>query len=91
MRALRDAFASDVAGSTTPQRPIRLRIGQRCRVEGVLHAYLGPAYLNGEAELVHVFARREWRPGTPGQLPVSLVRDPDLADLVIPIQRSLLS
>ena len=66
----------------------RLRIDQRCRVDGVMHAYLGCARLDGE--LLHVFARCEWRPDTPDQQAVSLVRDTDLGAAVVPLRGSLI-
>lgn len=55
--------------------PKNLRIGVRYRVNGILHEYLGPAHLPDEEALAHVFLRNEWRPNTPGQLPLTLVRD----------------
>ncbi|MDF1597895.1 MAG: hypothetical protein P1T08_17585 [Acidimicrobiia bacterium] len=55
--------------------PKDLRIGVRYRVSGILHEYLGPAHLPDEEALAHVFLRNEWRPNTPGQLPLTLVRD----------------
>lgn len=73
---------------TTSGRSLRLRVDQRCRVDGILHAYLGPAHLDDEEELLHAFARCEWRPNAPDQLLVTLVRDRDLAASVVPIRRS---
>jgi hypothetical protein len=52
---------------------MQLLIGLRYRVEGILHEYLGPARLPGESGIAHVFLRNEWRPNTPGQLPLTLV------------------
>jgi len=57
---------------------MRLFIGLRYRVEGVLHEYLGPARLPGESALAHVFLRNEWRPDTPGQLPLTLVEESEV-------------
>jgi hypothetical protein len=90
MHARRDALVSDITRSN-PARSFRLRIGQRCRVDGVLHTYLGPAHLRDVDSPVHVFHRDEWRPYTPDQLPVSLVRERDLLASVTPIQRSFLT
>jgi hypothetical protein len=56
---------------TTPKR---LTIGLRYRVDGILHEYLGPAQLP-DSEIAHVFLRNEWRPDTPGQLPLTLVAE----------------
>lgn len=90
MRAHQESEESDGARATTSGRSPRLRVDQRCRVDGVLHAYLGAAHLDGEDETLHAFARCEWRPNTPGQLPVTLVREDDLADSVVPIRRPLI-
>ena len=54
---------------------LRIQIGDSCRVDGVIHSYLGDAHLPDGEGIVYVFARREWLPDTPGQLPVTLVRD----------------
>ncbi len=59
-----------------------LRVGIRYRVSGILHEYLGPAHLHGEAEKVHVFLRNEWRPDTPDQLPLTLVPGPAVGQSV---------
>lgn len=61
---------------------MRLFIGLRCRVEGILHEYLGPARLPGGSEIAHVFLRNEWRPDTPGQLPLTLVEDSSVDEVV---------
>lgn len=61
---------------------MRLLIGLRYRVEGILHEYLGPARLPGGSELAHVFLRNEWRPNTPGQLPLTIVAEPEVDDTV---------
>lgn len=61
---------------------MRLLIGLRYRVEGILHEYLGPARLPGGSGLAHVFLRNEWRPNTPGQLPLTLVGEDDVDDAV---------
>jgi hypothetical protein len=90
MRADQEFEESDGTRTTTNSRSPRLRIDQRCRVDGVLHAYLGPTHLADEGELLHAFARCEWRPNTPGQLPVTVVRDSDLAASVVPIRRPLI-
>ena len=57
---------------TTPKR---LAIGLRYRVDGILHEYLGPAQLPDRGGIAHVFLRNEWRPDTPGQLPLTLVAE----------------
>lgn len=90
MRAHQEVEESDGTRNTTSSESLRLRVDQRCRVDGVLHAYLGAAHLDGEEEVLHAFARCEWRPNTPGQLPVTLVREVDLADSVVPICRPLI-
>lgn len=90
MQALRDALVSDITRSK-PARVIRLRVGQRCRVNGVLHTYLGPAHLDDTKTVVHVFHRDEWRPQTPDQLGVTLVRDRDLTTSVTRVQTSMLT
>ena len=61
-----------------------------CCVDGVLHAYLGTAHLEGEKQPFHAFARYEWRPHTTGLLPVTLVREDDLAESVVPMRRPLI-
>lgn len=61
---------------------MRLLIGLRYRVEGILHEYLGTAQLPNDSGLAHVFLRNEWRPNTPGQLPLTLVAEDDVADAV---------
>jgi hypothetical protein len=55
--------------------PKNLRIGVRYRVSGILHEYLGSAHLPDKGALAHVFLRNEWPPDTPGQLPLTLVKD----------------
>lgn len=69
------AEASNTDHSDDEERRLEenLRVGLRYRVSGILHEYLGPARLPDEAETVHVFLRNEWRPDTPGQLPLTLV------------------
>lgn len=54
---------------------MKLFIGLRYRVEGILHEYLGPALLPGGSDIAHVFLRNEWRSETPGQLPLTLVEE----------------
>lgn len=61
---------------------MRLLIGLRYRVEGILHEYLGPARLPDGSGLAHVFLRNEWRPNTSGQLPLTLVAEDDVDDAV---------
>lgn len=61
---------------------MRLLIGLPYRVEGILHEYLGPARLPDGSKLAHVFLRDEWRPNTPGQLPLTLVGEVDVDDAV---------
>jgi hypothetical protein len=61
---------------------MKLFIGLRYRVEGILHEYLGPARLPGRSEIAHVFLRNEWRPDTPGQLPLTLVEESTVDELV---------
>lgn len=61
---------------------MRLLIGLRYRVGGILHEYLGPARLPGGAEIAHVFLRNEWRPDTAGQLPLTIVAEPEVDDTV---------
>lgn len=63
---------------------VRLFIGIRYRVDGVLHEYLGPARLPGESDIAHVFMRNEWLPDTPGQLTLTLVADQDVDEMVTP-------
>jgi hypothetical protein len=53
----------------------RIRVQDRCRIDGAAHVYLGPADLPDSEVIVHVFARREWRPGTGRQPRFTLVRD----------------
>jgi len=65
--------ASPVRVAANPQ--MRLFIGLRYRVRGVLHEYLGPASLPGGNKIAHVFLRNEWLPNTPGQLPLTLVEE----------------
>ena len=54
---------------------MKLLVGLRYRVEGILHEYLGPARLPGGSDIAHVFLRNEWRPNTPGQLPLTIVEE----------------
>ena len=61
---------------------MNLHVGLRYKVDGVLHEYLGPARLPRGTEIVHVFLRNEWRPDTPGQLPLTLIEDPEVDDVV---------
>lgn len=61
---------------------MRLLIGLRYRVEGILHEYLGPARLPDGSKLAHVFLRNEWRPNTPSQLPLTLVAEDDVDEAV---------
>lgn len=61
---------------------MRLLIGLRYRVEGILHEYLGPALLPDSSKVAHVFLRNEWRSSTPGQLPLTLVEEDDVDDAV---------
>lgn len=61
---------------------MKLFIGLRYRVAGILHEYLGPARLPGGSEIAHVFLRNEWRPDTPGQLPLTLVEESTVDELV---------
>lgn len=63
-------------------RLVKLLIGLRYRVEGVLHEYLGPARLPDGSRIGHVFLRNEWRPNTPHQLPLTLVDELRLDDKV---------
>lgn len=62
---------------------MRLLIGLRYRVGGILHEYLGPAYLPGGSKIAHVFLRNEWRPHTPGQLPLTLVEESEVEETVM--------
>ncbi len=55
--------------------PKNLRIGLRYRVDGILHEYLGTAYLPDGESVAHVFLRNEWRPDTQGRPPLTLVDD----------------
>lgn len=61
---------------------MKLLIGLRYRVEGILHEYLGPARLPGGSAIAHVFLRNEWRPDTPGQLPLTLVVESTVDEVV---------
>lgn len=61
---------------------MKLLIGLRYRVEGILHEYLGPARLPGGSDIAHVFLRNEWRPNTPGQLPLTLVEESKVDETV---------
>jgi len=62
-------------GRVAANGQMRLFIGLRYRVRGVLHEYLGPANLPGGSKIAHVFLRNEWLPNTPGQLPLTLVEE----------------
>ena len=64
-----------------------IHLNDRCRVDGVAHSYLGPAHLPDTGETVHVFARREWLPDTPEQLPMTLVPE-EMTSSVSLISRS---
>lgn len=73
--------------SSAPRDPgipplMRLLIGLRYRVEGVLHEYLGSARLPDGSGIAHVFLRNEWRPDTPDQLPLTLVADGNVDESV---------
>lgn len=61
---------------------MKLLIGLRYRVEGILHEYLGPARLPDGSGTAHVFLRNEWRPNTPGQLPLTLVEESTVDETV---------
>lgn len=61
---------------------MKLHVGLRYRVDGVLHEYLGPARLPRGTEIAHVFLRNEWRPDTPGQLPLTLVEETAVENVV---------
>lgn len=65
---------------------MRLWVGLRYRVEGILHEYLGPARLPGGSDIAHVFLRNEWRPDTPGQLPLTLVKESEVDEAVTKTQ-----
>lgn len=75
---------SDSAGPTRAaiQDPMKLLIGLRYRVAGILHEYLGPARMPQGSGIAHVFLRNEWRPDTPGQFPLTLVEESDVEDTV---------
>lgn len=62
---------------------MKLFIGLRYRVGGILHEYLGPARLPGGSDIAHVFLRNEWRPNDPGQLPLTLVEESTVDELVM--------
>lgn len=64
--------------------PVRLLIGLRYRVDGILHEDLGRSILPGSDSIAHVFIRNEWRPDTPDQLPLTLVEDSHAEELVTP-------
>jgi hypothetical protein len=61
---------------------MKLFIGLRYRVGGILHEYLGPARLPGGSDIAHVFLRNEWRPNTPDQLPLTLVEESKVEESV---------
>jgi hypothetical protein len=63
---------------------MQLLIGLRYRVDGILHEYLGRAFLPGSDRIAHVFLRNEWRPDTPDQLPLTLVDDSQADEMVTP-------
>ena len=63
---------------------MRLLIGLRYRVDGILHEYLGEAVLPHANTTAHVFLRNEWRPNTPDQLPLTIVRTSDIEEAVTP-------
>lgn len=92
--SMRPRDRSDVVpGFPEPAKQPPLRpphIGERCRVEGVLHDYLGAAVVPGGEDILHVFARREWLPGSGEQPPVTLVGPEDLETSVSLIRRSAL-
>lgn len=66
-------------GLITLTTSVRLVVGSRYRVDGVMHDYLGPALSPGDGGRVHAFRRREWRPDTPDQLLITLVPDASVA------------
>jgi len=66
-------------GVTTSKKLI---IGLRYRVSGTLHEYLGEARLPSGEGLAHVFLRNEWRPNTSDQLPLTIVVDDAVDELV---------
>jgi hypothetical protein len=68
-------------GALTSQT-IHLVAHGRYRVAGVLHRYLGLASSVIGGEVVHAFGRGEWRPNTPGQVPITLVPDSEISRLV---------
>ena len=63
---------------------VHLLIDLRYRVGGILHEYLGQAFLPGSDSIAHVFLRNEWRPDTPNQLPLTLVEDSQAEEMVPP-------
>jgi hypothetical protein len=63
---------------------VQLLIGLRYRVNGILHEYLGEAVLPHSNTTAHVFLRNEWRPNTPDQLPLTIVRTSDVGKTVTP-------
>ena len=90
MRARQEVEESDGTRTTTSGGSSLLRTGRKCCVDGVLDAYLGSAHLEGEKQLFHAFALYEWRPHTTVQLPVTLVRENDLAESVVPMRPPLI-
>jgi hypothetical protein len=65
---------------------LKLLIGLRYRVEGILHEYLGTALLPEGSAVAHVFLRNEWRPDTPGQHPLTLVDEATVEQTVTKTQ-----
>jgi hypothetical protein len=61
---------------------VQLLIGHRYRVSGILHEYLGQAFLPQSNTVIHVFLRNEWRPGTADQLPVTIVEEAAVEETV---------
>jgi hypothetical protein len=61
---------------------VHLLIGLRYRVDGILHEYLGQAFLPHSDTIAHVFLRNEWRPDTPDQLPLTIVEDSEIEETV---------
>lgn len=57
---------------------VGLDVGSAYQINGVLHDYLGPAQAMERGAIVHAFRRREWRPGTADQYPVTLVPESEV-------------
>ena len=73
--------------SSNDGTPVRLRVGQRVRVNGSLHSYLGTTSLDSIDEPIHVFVREEWRPEPGERSSVTLVEAQDMATSVTPIRQ----